>query len=205
MPYLGISQGNRSVKDRGQEAQAHWSKGMLTTQLSTHALRSGERSLHTSLCSSPLLLTQFHWCCGLTHYFKHCSLFSRLIIFTPFAPLGAIFLFYCFMTFLLCLPVSVSFLSVSHALHLQKVIFPRQDDVLISFLPLAHMFERVIQVRNLSRLTRALRGSLFLFFFQSQWSPTFEDAHISYLPLAHMFERMVQVRSQCQWKSTNSP
>lgn len=99
------------------------------------------------------------------------------------------------MTFLLCLPVSVSFLSVSHALHLQKVIFPRQDDVLISFLPLAHMFERVIQVRNLSRLTRALRGSLFLFFFQSQWSPTFEDAHISYLPLAHMFERMVQVRS----------
>ncbi|XP_044136711.1 long-chain-fatty-acid--CoA ligase 6 isoform X5 [Bufo gargarizans] len=35
--------------------------------------------------------------------------------------------------------------SVSHALHLQKVIFPKQDDVLISFLPLAHMFERVIQ------------------------------------------------------------
>ncbi|XP_065729391.1 long-chain-fatty-acid--CoA ligase 6 isoform X7 [Phocoena phocoena] len=27
----------------------------------------------------------------------------------------------------------------------EKVIFPRQDDVLISFLPLAHMFERVIQ------------------------------------------------------------
>uniref|UniRef100_A0A287DFM5 long-chain-fatty-acid--CoA ligase n=1 Tax=Ictidomys tridecemlineatus TaxID=43179 RepID=A0A287DFM5_ICTTR len=30
----------------------------------------------------------------------------------------------------------------------EKVIFPRQDDVLISFLPLAHMFERVIQVRR---------------------------------------------------------
>ncbi|XP_028668642.1 long-chain-fatty-acid--CoA ligase 6 isoform X2 [Erpetoichthys calabaricus] len=27
----------------------------------------------------------------------------------------------------------------------EKVIFPRQDDVLLSFLPLAHMFERVIQ------------------------------------------------------------
>ncbi|MGH0117905.1 UNVERIFIED_CONTAM: hypothetical protein FKN15_074372 [Acipenser sinensis] len=28
----------------------------------------------------------------------------------------------------------------------EKVIFPRQDDVLISFLPLAHMFERLIQI-----------------------------------------------------------
>ncbi|KAG8128637.1 hypothetical protein E2320_015455 [Naja naja] len=58
----------------------------------------------------------------------------------------------------------------------EKVIFPRQDDVLISFLPLAHMFERVIQ---------------------SQWSPTYEDVHISYLPLAHMFERMVQSVVYC--------
>ncbi|KAF7249369.1 Long-chain-fatty-acid--CoA ligase 6 [Varanus komodoensis] len=74
------------------------------------------------------------------------------------------------------MPLCVSFLSVSHALHLQKVIFPKQDDVLISFLPLAHMFERVIQ---------------------SQWSPTYEDVHISYLPLAHMFERMVQSVVYC--------
>lgn len=141
-----------------------------------------------------------------THYSKHGSLFSRLIIFYPLLLLLVpCFFFYCFMTFLLCLPVSVSFLSVSHALHLQKVIFPRQDDVLISFLPLAHMFERVIQVRNLSRLTWALRGSLLSFFFQSQWSPTFEDVHISYLPLAHMFERMVQVRLWCQWRSTLLP
>uniref|UniRef100_A0A8B9VSR9 Arachidonate--CoA ligase n=1 Tax=Anas zonorhyncha TaxID=75864 RepID=A0A8B9VSR9_9AVES len=71
----------------------------------------------------------------------------------------------------------VSFLSVSHALHLQKVIFPRQDDVLISFLPLAHMFERVIQsvvychggrigffqgdIRLLSDDMKALRPTIF--------------------------------------------
>ncbi|KAH0509918.1 Long-chain-fatty-acid--CoA ligase 6 [Microtus ochrogaster] len=58
----------------------------------------------------------------------------------------------------------------------EKVIFPRQDDVLISFLPLAHMFERVIQ---------------------SQWAPTCADVHFSYLPLAHMFERMVQSVVYC--------
>uniref|UniRef100_A0A8C3RK20 Arachidonate--CoA ligase n=1 Tax=Cyanoderma ruficeps TaxID=181631 RepID=A0A8C3RK20_9PASS len=71
----------------------------------------------------------------------------------------------------------------------EKVIFPRQDDVLISFLPLAHMFERVIQVRNLPELTRPCGAPCV--FFQSQWSPTCEDVHISYLPLAHMFERMI--------------
>ncbi|XP_004836689.1 long-chain-fatty-acid--CoA ligase 6 isoform X2 [Heterocephalus glaber] len=76
-----------------------------------------------------------------------------------------------------CLPVSVSSLSVSHARHLQKVIFPRQDDVLISFLPLAHMFERVIQsvvychggrvgffqgdIRLLSDDMKALRPTIF--------------------------------------------
>lgn len=31
----------------------------------------------------------------------------------------------------------------------QKVIFPNQDDCLISFLPLAHMFERLIEVKGL--------------------------------------------------------
>ncbi|XP_021144770.1 long-chain-fatty-acid--CoA ligase 6 isoform X2 [Columba livia] len=77
----------------------------------------------------------------------------------------------------------------------EKVIFPRQDDVLISFLPLAHMFERIIQVRNLPELTRP-RGAPCVF-FQSQWSPTCEDVHISYLPLAHMFERMVQSVVYC--------
>uniref|UniRef100_A0A8C0FPV3 Arachidonate--CoA ligase n=1 Tax=Bubo bubo TaxID=30461 RepID=A0A8C0FPV3_BUBBB len=58
-----------------------------------------------------------------------------------------------------------------------KVIFPRQDDVLISFLPLAHMFERVIQsvvychggrigffqgdIRLLSDDMKALRPTIF--------------------------------------------
>ncbi|XP_039933933.1 long-chain-fatty-acid--CoA ligase 6 isoform X1 [Hirundo rustica] len=77
----------------------------------------------------------------------------------------------------------------------EKVIFPRQDDVLISFLPLAHMFERIIQVRNLPELTRPCGAPCV--FFQSQWSPTCEDVHISYLPLAHMFERMVQSVVYC--------
>lgn len=36
--------------------------------------------------------------------------------------------------------------SLSVFVCLQKVIFPNQDDVLISFLPLAHMFERLIEV-----------------------------------------------------------
>uniref|UniRef100_A0A8C9AFS0 Long-chain-fatty-acid--CoA ligase n=1 Tax=Prolemur simus TaxID=1328070 RepID=A0A8C9AFS0_PROSS len=59
----------------------------------------------------------------------------------------------------------------------EKVIFPRQDDVLISFLPLAHMFERVIQsvvychggrvgffqgdIRLLSDDMQALRPTIF--------------------------------------------
>ncbi|XP_069508621.1 long-chain-fatty-acid--CoA ligase 6 isoform X1 [Ambystoma mexicanum] len=59
----------------------------------------------------------------------------------------------------------------------EKVIFPRQDDVLISFLPLAHMFERVMQsvvychggrigffqgdIRLLSDDMKALRPTIF--------------------------------------------
>ncbi|KAF3837933.1 hypothetical protein F7725_009701 [Dissostichus mawsoni] len=45
------------------------------------------------------------------------------------------------------------------------------EDVLLSFLPLAHMFERVVEV----------------------CAPfSHSDVHISFLPLAHMFERVVQ-------------
>ncbi|KAE8300227.1 Long-chain-fatty-acid--CoA ligase 1 [Larimichthys crocea] len=48
---------------------------------------------------------------------------------------------------------------------------PNSKDVLISFLPLAHMFERVVEINCMLSL---------------------HDIHISYLPLAHMFERVVQ-------------
>ncbi|KAG7225832.1 hypothetical protein INR49_014353 [Caranx melampygus] len=48
---------------------------------------------------------------------------------------------------------------------------PSTKDVLISFLPLAHMFERVVEVHCML---------------------TLHDIHVSYLPLAHMFERVVQ-------------
>ncbi|KAI1887575.1 hypothetical protein AGOR_G00191720 [Albula goreensis] len=50
-------------------------------------------------------------------------------------------------------------------------LYPNREDVLISFLPLAHMFERVVEVHCL--LNR-------------------NDIHMSYLPLAHMFERVVE-------------
>ncbi|KAM4621296.1 long-chain-fatty-acid--CoA ligase 1-like [Polymixia lowei] len=45
------------------------------------------------------------------------------------------------------------------------------EDVMMSFLPLAHMFERVVEV---------------------SCGLTASDVHISYLPLAHMFERVVE-------------
>lgn len=96
------------------------------------------------LCTPPANVA--HWRCGFNASLR-ALLPSSLDDLSPFCSSGAIFLF-TVLWLSCCLPVSVSFLSVSHALHLQKVIFPRQDDVLISFLPLAHMFERVIQVRN---------------------------------------------------------
>ncbi|CAM2113234.1 unnamed protein product [Caretta caretta] len=58
----------------------------------------------------------------------------------------------------------------------EKAIIPATEDVLISFLPLAHMFERIVEsacVLNPS------------------------DTHISFLPLAHMFERLVQCVILC--------
>lgn len=51
----------------------------------------------------------------------------------------------------ICSSVSVLYRLISPfffltLVSLQKVIFPNQDDCLISFLPLAHMFERLIEV-----------------------------------------------------------
>uniref|UniRef100_A0A8C2CTH8 Long-chain-fatty-acid--CoA ligase n=1 Tax=Cyprinus carpio TaxID=7962 RepID=A0A8C2CTH8_CYPCA len=53
----------------------------------------------------------------------------------------------------------------------EGLLKPSPQDVLISFLPLAHMFERVVEVHCMLNQT---------------------DIHISYLPLAHMFERVVE-------------
>uniref|UniRef100_A0A8C2UEJ3 Arachidonate--CoA ligase n=1 Tax=Coturnix japonica TaxID=93934 RepID=A0A8C2UEJ3_COTJA len=94
---------------------------------------------------------ELHHCCG-SNASPRALLPSSLDDLSPFVPLGAVFL-------------------------LTKVIFPRQDDVLISFLPLAHMFERVIQsvvychggrigffqgdIRLLSDDMKALRPTIF--------------------------------------------
>uniref|UniRef100_A0A8D3BNM2 Long-chain-fatty-acid--CoA ligase n=1 Tax=Scophthalmus maximus TaxID=52904 RepID=A0A8D3BNM2_SCOMX len=62
------------------------------------------------------------------------------------------------------------------------------DDVMLSFLPLAHMFERVVEVQAATltffslRLSESCRHCLF----------SDSDVHISFLPLAHMFERVTQ-------------
>ncbi|XP_077925950.1 long-chain-fatty-acid--CoA ligase 1 isoform X5 [Halichoerus grypus] len=53
---------------------------------------------------------------------------------------------------------------------------PSPDDTLISFLPLAHMFERVVET------VLALNAS---------------DTHISFLPLAHMYEQLLQCVMLC--------
>lgn len=44
----------------------------------------------------------------------------------------------------------------------QTAIIPSTEDVSISFLPLAHMFERVVQVRSRLKITKACLQSLYL-------------------------------------------
>uniref|UniRef100_A0AAR2J6W1 Long-chain-fatty-acid--CoA ligase n=1 Tax=Pygocentrus nattereri TaxID=42514 RepID=A0AAR2J6W1_PYGNA len=60
---------------------------------------------------------------------------------------------------------------------------PNRHDTLISFLPLAHMFERVVEVWC---------GLTCLSILQIHCMLNHDDTHISYLPLAHMFERVVE-------------
>ncbi|KAL7841041.1 hypothetical protein SRHO_G00247320 [Serrasalmus rhombeus] len=60
---------------------------------------------------------------------------------------------------------------------------PNRHDTLISFLPLAHMFERVVEVWC---------GLTCLSVLQIHCMLNHDDTHISYLPLAHMFERVVE-------------
>ncbi|KAM9622314.1 long-chain-fatty-acid--CoA ligase 1 isoform 6-T19 [Trichechus inunguis] len=58
----------------------------------------------------------------------------------------------------------------------ENTVTPCPDDTLISFLPLAHMFERVVEK------VLILNAS---------------DTHISFLPLAHMYEQLLQCVMLC--------
>ncbi|KAF5922436.1 hypothetical protein HPG69_009480 [Diceros bicornis minor] len=58
----------------------------------------------------------------------------------------------------------------------ETAFMPSPDDTLISFLPLAHMFERVVEK------VITLKAS---------------DTHISFLPLAHMYEQLMQCVMLC--------
>ncbi|XP_036105428.1 long-chain-fatty-acid--CoA ligase 1 isoform X1 [Molossus molossus] len=58
----------------------------------------------------------------------------------------------------------------------QNIVTPSPDDTLISFLPLAHMFETVVES------VLGLNAS---------------DTHISFLPLAHMYEQLMQFVMLC--------
>uniref|UniRef100_A0A8C2DRY8 Arachidonate--CoA ligase n=1 Tax=Cyprinus carpio TaxID=7962 RepID=A0A8C2DRY8_CYPCA len=70
---------------------------------------------------------------------------------------------------------------------LEGLLKPSPQDVIISFLPLAHMFERVVEVRCISHCTCVCVCVLQVHCMLNQ-----TDIHISYLPLAHMFERVVE-------------
>ncbi|KAG9479864.1 hypothetical protein GDO78_011739 [Eleutherodactylus coqui] len=76
----------------------------------------------------------------------------------------------------------------------EELAFPSTQDVLISFLPLAHMFERVVEV-GIKQYVYVL--STFYRIFQSLLTLNASDIHVSYLPLAHMFERLVQCVVLC--------
>uniref|UniRef100_A0A8C1LR36 Long-chain-fatty-acid--CoA ligase n=1 Tax=Cyprinus carpio TaxID=7962 RepID=A0A8C1LR36_CYPCA len=69
----------------------------------------------------------------------------------------------------------------------EGLLKPSPQDVLISFLPLAHMFERVVEVRCILHCMCVCVCILQVHCMLNQ-----TDIHISYLPLAHMFERVVE-------------
>ncbi|NWX99451.1 ACSL1 ligase, partial [Nothoprocta ornata] len=74
----------------------------------------------------------------------------------------------------------------------EKVFIPSTDDTLISFLPLAHMFERIVEVG----INSFYRTPETYFFLQSALLLGPSDTHYSFLPLAHMFERLVEIFGQ---------
>ncbi|KFV48587.1 Long-chain-fatty-acid--CoA ligase 1, partial [Gavia stellata] len=67
----------------------------------------------------------------------------------------------------------------------EKTFMPSSDDVLISFLPLAHMFERLVEVS--SSCTELLRSLLFL---QNACLLNPSDTCYSFLTLAHVYESL---------------
>ncbi|NXD06822.1 ACSL1 ligase, partial [Nothocercus nigrocapillus] len=69
----------------------------------------------------------------------------------------------------------------------EKAFIPSPDDTLISFLPLAHMFERIVEV-GISLFYRTIET---VFFLQNALLLSPSDTHYSFLPLAHMFERLI--------------
>ncbi|NWJ01555.1 ACSL1 ligase, partial [Crypturellus undulatus] len=69
----------------------------------------------------------------------------------------------------------------------EKAFIPSPDDTLISFLPLAHMFERIVEV-GISLFYRTFET---YFFLQNGLLLNPSDTHYSFLPLAHMFERLI--------------
>ncbi len=75
----------------------------------------------------------------------------------------------------------------------QGTLKPTSKDVLISFLPLAHMFERVVEVQYAMLDLHTLHVFCFVCPPQVHCMLDLHDIHVSYLPLAHMFERVVQV------------
>ncbi|NXE23189.1 ACSL1 ligase, partial [Ardeotis kori] len=64
----------------------------------------------------------------------------------------------------------------------EKTFMPTSDDVLISFLPLAHMFERIVEVSICC--TKLLRSLVSL---QKAYLLNPSDAHYFFLTLAHIF------------------
>ncbi|KFP38902.1 Long-chain-fatty-acid--CoA ligase 1 [Chlamydotis macqueenii] len=65
----------------------------------------------------------------------------------------------------------------------EKTFMPTSDDVLISFLPLAHMFERIVEVSICC--TKLLRSLVSL---QKAYLLNPSDAHYFFLTLAHVYE-----------------
>ncbi|XP_045849761.1 long-chain-fatty-acid--CoA ligase 1 isoform X1 [Meles meles] len=81
----------------------------------------------------------------------------------------------------------------------ENTVNPSPDDTLISFLPLAHMFERVVEVGLVLFFCARLLVCVLLSccVFQKALALNASDIHISFLPLAHMYEQLMQCVMLC--------